>query len=120
MGFHPSPRKLLVSRGALDNQRYISTLVQNAARSGKGPAYIQSRLEQKGLKADSEIVRALYQEASGGSELESARALIEKKYPRAKDDERELKRAFAALIRRGFSDDVVRKALGGRNEWPED
>jgi regulatory protein len=104
----------LKQEGTLDDRRYARAMTRGQAMRDKGPTYILMKLRQKGVRIELGEVRALFGETADLPELEMARRLVERRYPRAASDEKEFRRAFAALLRRGFSSDVARKALFGR------
>ncbi len=99
----------------VNDARYARMLVREQTLRGKGPAVIRQRLKQKGIALDPDLLKELAFEASGQSALEQAVAIVERRYPRYRDDKREAQRAYGALIRRGFSFDVARDALLGRS-----
>jgi regulatory protein len=97
-----------------DDRRYARELTHSQVVREKGPDFILQKLRQKGVRIELDEVREIFARTSDRDELQMARNLVARRYRRAFEDERELRRAYAALIRRGFSDDVARKALLGR------
>ena len=76
----------------------------------KSVRQLAAELRRKGI--DRETVDRLAGE-SGGDETEKARALLRKKhYDPEQADPAERRRAAAFLARRGFSGDVIRRAMG--------
>lgn len=104
----------LAEEKLVDDRRYARAMTRSQAVREKGPSYILQKLRQKGVHIELGEVRELFGETSDRSELELARHLVERRYPRAAQDQKELRRAYAALLRRGFSGEIVRKALFGR------
>lgn len=102
----------LVKERLLDERRLARSMIRSQATRGKGSECIHAKLRQQGVKIELSDVRSLFGEAAGHDELETARQVVAKRYPRALENERELKRAYAALRRRGFASDVARQALG--------
>ncbi len=104
----------------IDDHRYARAVTRTQAIRDKGPGYILSKLRQKGVKIELSEVRTLYGESADHDELEMARRLVERRYPRAcatnieVRDNREIQRAYAALMRRGFSSEIARKVLLAR------
>jgi SOS response regulatory protein OraA/RecX len=103
----------LVDEKLLDDERYVRSVIRNQARLGKGPDYILSRLQQKGVKIERSEVNALLGEITDCNELDRARKILNLRYPKAqeKGNEKEIRRAQAGLLRRGFSADTVRELL---------
>ena len=109
----------LVSEGWLDDHRYARIMVRHQAARGKGPRYISSKLREKGVKLDPERVREIAEELGLSPELETARAIVERRYPAARTgDRKEAGRAFQALLRRGFSSETARKAIFADEDIP--
>jgi SOS response regulatory protein OraA/RecX len=104
----------LLQRKLLDDERYARVVARHQAFRSKGPDFVQMRLRQKGVSLSRQKVQEIFREVlpeSAGSELEMARRVVERKYPRANIDQKEKAKAFAALARRGFSMDVIMKAF---------
>ena len=104
----------LVDRKMIDDERYARVVARHQAFRDKGPSYVLMKLRQKGVQLPLKKVQEIFEETlpeSAGSELEMARKVVERRYPRAHEDRAELRKAYQALLRRGFSRDVVRKCL---------
>ena len=101
----------LVERRWLDDDRFARAVARSQVSRSKGPGAIRMKLMQKGVAMDLSQAKALFSEASVSSELEIAREVVQKKYPRAMEDQKQRQRAFAALIRRGFSAQIAQAAL---------
>ena len=101
----------LVKSGQISDERYSRVITRHQAHRGKGPHYIVAKLREKGVKTDARKVREFYREAAPMDELETARRVVEIRYPRAFEDEAERRRAYQALLRRGFSSDVASRCV---------
>jgi SOS response regulatory protein OraA/RecX len=131
----------LEQRGELCDARFAKALARHHEARGKGPAYIQAKLREKGVDRSVDSIRALLAESPGfgsgaerdlgparnfetGSdealtavenpkdrELRLAVAVVERRYPGFRTEQRERARAWQALLRRGFSLEIVKKAL---------
>ncbi|MBI3542643.1 MAG: regulatory protein RecX [Deltaproteobacteria bacterium] len=103
----------LVADRLLDDDRYARMMVRYQAGRGKGAGYIRMKLKAKGVELSTVQTRALLGQVADKSELTTARELIERKYPDASKDRAAAAKAIQALMRRGFSYDIARKALSG-------
>lgn len=108
----------LIGSERLDDRRYARAVTRHQAFRDKGPSYIQQKLRQKGVKISLPEVRGIFKETlpeSYESELDMARKVLERRYPRAmpgpEQDRDEMRRAYQALIRRGFSSEVAKKCV---------
>jgi regulatory protein len=101
----------LVRSGLIDDRRYARIIARSQASRGKGPRYVQQKLKMKGVKIDVRELQTLLEETSGQDELSRAREIVERRYPQFAEDIKERKRAWDALLRRGFSMETVRKCL---------
>ncbi len=101
----------LIRRKWLDNDRFSRAMARSLVSQSKGPGFIRAKLMQKGVSLDFQKAQNLFTEASDQTELEMARQWVEKKYPRAHEDPKQRQRAYAALIRRGFSPQTAQNAL---------
>ena len=102
----------LVGERMIDDHRYAGVVARAQSNRDQGPGKIMAKLRAKGVRAGLAEARALFNEHSSRDELSLARSILERRYPNAREDLREQRRAYAALIRRGFSGDVARRALG--------
>jgi SOS response regulatory protein OraA/RecX len=110
--------KELTADQRIDDRRYARVIARHQAFRDKGPAYVLSRLRQKGVKLSMKEVQALYEESlpeTRDSELDLAKAVLERRYPHAFESQSETKRAYEGLLRRGFSREVVQKCLFRRS-----
>lgn len=104
--------RVLREEGLVDDLRYARVLVRHHSHRDKGPMHILATLRAKGVTLELRDVRRLLDEVSDRSEDAAARAVIERRYPGALEGDPDQKRkAFQALLRRGFSADAIRRAL---------
>lgn len=91
-----------------DDKSFAAAWTAARARKGMGPYRIAQELRRKGIDAElaDEALASIDEEASLASAVAIARKYI------SRGDEKAKKRAFDALIRRGFSFQVAREALG--------
>ena len=101
----------LIERHWLNDDRFARAVARSQVGRSKGPGSIRMKLMQKGVSMDMSQAKALFSEASEISELQMAREVVQKKYPRAMEDQKQRQRAFSALIRRGFSSQIAQAAL---------
>ncbi|OFZ53732.1 MAG: hypothetical protein A2428_04070 [Bdellovibrionales bacterium RIFOXYC1_FULL_54_43] len=103
----------LRTEGLLDDQRFARSLSTSYISRGKGPAYVLAKLRQKGVPVSSHDLKQLFRELlSEEEELKLARKIVTRKYPEANRNMKMYLRAHQALLRKGFSTDLIRKALG--------
>ncbi|MGM9662238.1 MAG: regulatory protein RecX [Oscillospiraceae bacterium] len=97
----------LTAIGALDDEAYAALLVRHYSASGYGPARCREELRRHGVD------RELWEEALAGapSAEETIARVLRSRWKGRQPDEKELKRASDALLRRGFSWGDVRAAL---------
>jgi SOS response regulatory protein OraA/RecX len=108
----------LEERGLIDPGRYAAAIARSQIARGKGPMAVLAKLRRRGLSADLSGARKLYEAealaaAEGGSgEAEAARKVLAVRYPDLDlKDEKQVQRAYQALLRRGFTPSVVRDLL---------
>ncbi|MGK5090134.1 regulatory protein RecX [Bdellovibrionota bacterium FG-2] len=105
--------KRLVIAKLVDDSRYTRMLIRQEANQGRGAVRIRLKLKQKGVDLAVQEVRNAAEELTGVSELDMAKKLLERKYPEVCGKDRAaLARAYQYLLRRGYSHEVARKALG--------
>ncbi|MEP0765464.1 MAG: RecX family transcriptional regulator [Fimbriimonadia bacterium] len=97
----------LAESGFVNESRDIENLIGDGLRRGYGSLRIRIRLEQAGY-SESAIDRAIQRELSPEKEVATAVAWLTHKF--RSTGKRDLPRAFAALARRGFPEDVARDA----------
>lgn len=100
-----------VERGWLSDQRFAEVLVRSRANRGYGPYYIRRELAAKGID-DLHAEDALEMPEADWCEI--AGGLITRRFPESGGDLQAWEKAARFLQRRGFSGEVVRKALGAR------
>jgi regulatory protein len=101
----------LIADHLVDDDRYARMMIRHQALRGKGPAYIQAKLRDKGIALDNRTIAALQGELTGTSELESAISVVRRHYANAADDKIAAARAYRALLRRGFTGEIARQAI---------
>lgn len=95
--------------GLIDDDDYAQRLARELyERKRYGMLRIRQELRQKGLTLE-QIELAV--ELLPQDPMENIRAVIGKKYPMAYEDEAVRRRAFAALLRLGYRNSDVRRAL---------
>jgi SOS response regulatory protein OraA/RecX len=111
----PETAELVISelkeRGMINDERYARIVTRSQYLRGKGPGYIQNKLRTKGISLNRGKVSEIISDVGDVSELETARRVVESRYPNAKADRKEAQRAYQGLMRRGFSFDIARKAI---------
>jgi|GEM_PF-638724 len=123
----------LVALGMVSDERVARALIRSQLLRGKAGGVVRQYLGLKGVRLSDERWRLLYEEAVSevarsnsalgveqesldrtalrSAERERAQQLLERKYPRHGEDPKVARRAFAALLRRGFSMDVARSLV---------
>jgi len=110
----------LVAEGSLSEARFAGAIAREQFIRDKGPMKVAQRLRSKGVALPMSEVRKLYSEAaSGGSgeadtngERAAIESILERRYPDAKTDPNEKRKAYQALMRRGFSPELISRCLG--------
>ncbi|MGM9619231.1 MAG: regulatory protein RecX [Oscillospiraceae bacterium] len=97
----------LTAIGALDDAAYAALLVRHYSASGYGPARCREELRRHGVD------REFWEEALAGAPdtEETIARVLQSRWKGRQPDEKELKRASDALLRRGFAWGDVRAAL---------
>lgn len=97
----------------LDDSRYARLFTRSLGLQGKGPMHIVSALRKKGIQLSLSQAKTLLQnEIDSWDEVSLAKKIIARRYPEAKNDPKMQNRAFQALLRRGFSPEIIKKCLG--------
>ena len=124
----------LVELGMVSDRRVARALIRAQLMRGKSGQVVRQYLRLKGVQLPDGIWKEFYEEAlhevSGAgfqfdlaaqdpavlreAECSRARALLERKYTRHNEDPKVARRAFAALLRRGFSLDIVKSLVSMR------
>lgn len=100
--------------GLLNDEDYAQRYAQDLARRrGFGERRIRMEMRQKGLLPETIDFAVSFLETDPAAQ---ARELLEKKYPLWQEDERVKRRAYGALVRRGFGSDDIRRAMAD-NEY---
>lgn len=95
----------------INDERFARMLTREQASRGKGPNYIRQKLRNKGVSLNVDQIREISEETTHLTELDAAKAILERRYPRAALDRKEAMRAFQGLLRRGYSFSVTQEAL---------
>lgn len=103
----------LVEEGWINEKRYLHALVRNFSLKAKGPYQISAKLRAAGFQLSLSEIQAILAEVSDKSEVERARIWLERHYPKANEDPVARRRAYQALLRRGFTADVIRECFEG-------
>ena len=103
----------LADAGIVNDRRVAESFVRVASTlKGRGRLRISRELEQRGVD------RAIIRDALAGLPIEdetaSIRRFLERKHLPARLSPAEHRRVFGQLVRRGFSADLIAKALRGR------
>ena len=100
----------MVQKGYLNDRAYAERLIVKAKEKQMSRRATQNRLFEKGIPAN--IITEVMGEANlQESEVERALALLQTKYQSKLSDEAGIRKAFAALQRRGFSYSDIKAAL---------
>lgn len=100
----------MVQKGYLNDRAYAERLIVKAQEKQMSRRATQNRLFEKGIPAN--IITEVMGEANlQESEVERALALLQTKYQSKLSDEVGIRKAFAALQRRGFSYSDIKAAL---------
>jgi regulatory protein len=104
----------LQAKGLLSEQRFVESRVRQRS-AGMGAVRIQRELAQHGLSLPPQALQQLR-----GSELKRAAELCRRRFAGPPADARERARRMRFLAGRGFSGDVIRRALSGAEAMPDD
>jgi len=103
----------LAESGIVNDARVAESFVRVASTlKGRGRLRISRELEQRGI--DRAIVRDALAALPVEDETASIRRFLERKHLPARLTPSEHRRVFGQLVRRGFSADLIAKALRGR------
>ena len=97
----------LLERGLLDDAAYADSVVGSCARKGYGAARIRQELTRRGI--DRDTAEAAMQTFS--PDEAQMLALLEKRLRGDVSDRKEVEKAVAALQRRGFAWNDIKRAL---------
>lgn len=116
-GFMPSAAIQAVERmeelSLIDDTRLAQRLYEYLSESGASKREILYKLQNKGIPSD--IAKQII-EADESSESEKLKKLIKTKYALKLHNEENVKKVFAALIRKGYNYSDVREALKAYSE----
>jgi regulatory protein len=108
--------RALVEEGLVDDVRYARMVARHQTLRGKGPRYVQQKLQAKGVRLKGRELQEMIQEVAPGDPVAQAREIADRRYPGWREDRAIQSRAYQALLRRGFDFEVTRKALDPRSE----
>ena len=116
-GFMPSAAIQAVERmeelSLIDDNRLAQRLYEYLSESGASKREILYKLQNKGIPSD--IAKQII-EADESSESDKLQKLIKTKYASKLQNEENVKKVFAALIRKGYNYSDVREALKAYSE----
>lgn len=101
----------LKADGLLSDERFAESLIRSRTGRGYGPYYIRRELSEKGI--DSGLAEQLLAQAEIDW-VALARGVVSRRHPNAQADESAWGKAIRFLQRRGFSNDLVLRAVGDR------
>lgn len=108
----------LAAAGWQDDARFAASVVRSRAAAGYGPAFVRAELRAHGLGHE---VVAGAMEGFEGDWLEVARALARRRHPGAgQGGAADARKAMELLLRRGFSLEQARAAIGRDGDCPGD
>jgi regulatory protein len=108
----------LTAEGLVNDRRVAESFVRVASGvKGRGRQRIARELEQRGV--DRVVVRDVLAGLPVEDEVASIRKMLARKRLPARLDAAEHRRIFGQLLRRGFSADLIAKALKGRGSEEE-
>ena len=103
----------LADAGVVNDQRVAEAFVRVASTvKGRGRLRISRELEQRGI--DRAIIRDALAALPVDDETASIRRFLDRKHLPARLSPAEHRRVFGQLVRRGFSADMIAKAVRGR------
>ncbi|MEW6056252.1 MAG: regulatory protein RecX [Bdellovibrionota bacterium] len=100
-----------VEKGWINDERYAELLIRSEVRKGKGAHHIQRKLKAKGISLDLAEIKRLSGEEDIETEVTRAQEIVERRYSEVAQDVAARRRAYQALLRRGFSFEVARQAI---------
>jgi regulatory protein len=105
----------LADEGLINDRRVAESFVRVASTlKGRGRLRISRELEQRGI--DRAIIRDALAGLPIADETTAIRRFLDRKPLPARLSPAEHRRVFSQLVRRGFSADLIAKALRGRGE----
>jgi len=101
----------LIRDGYLSDDRFAESLVRSRVAKGYGPYYIRRELAMKGIRQD---LVAQYLDGADIDWQDVATRIVERRHADAFNDADAWVKAARYLQRRGFSGELVVKAVGAR------
>jgi regulatory protein len=100
----------LLGTGLLDDARFARRFAGDKRDLEQwGSTRIAGELSRRGV--DAEQIAAVVAESGRQDELDTARVLLERRWPQAPRDDRERDRAWRLLVRRGYEPELAYEAL---------
>lgn len=104
----------LAGEGVVNDRRVAESVVRVASTvKGRGRLRISRELEQRGI--DRAVIRDALAALPVDDETAAIRRFLDRKHLPARLSPAEHRRVFGQLVRRGFSADLIAKALRGRS-----
>jgi regulatory protein len=101
----------LQREGYLDDARFARQFAEDKRLLDEwGADRIQRRLLTLGVSAA--LVRDVVELRGRGGELEAACALLQRRFPALDEDQRERRRAYGVLVRKGYDHELAWEAIG--------
>jgi regulatory protein len=102
----------LREQGYLDDERFARMFTEDKRDLEQwGSERIRRTLLERGI--DRDLVEATLHQAGPEDELDRARALLSRRFPSARLDQRDRDRALGVLLRKGFDSELALEALAG-------
>jgi regulatory protein len=103
----------LVEEGLINQERYLRAYIRSNASRRRGPLRLLNALKTKGIEISlSRLNQVVREELEDWDEIHTARQLVERRFPEAASDPKIYRRAYQALLRRGFSSEIAKNCLG--------
>ena len=100
----------LLGTGLLDDARFARRFATDKRDLDQwGSTRIAAELDRHGVDADQ--IEAVLTETGRQDELDTARVLLERRWPQAPSDDRERDRAWRLLVRRGYAPELAYEAV---------
>lgn len=106
----------LVEDGWISDERAAQAWIRHYANRGKGAAFVQQKLREKGITQSREEIDEVIRNHTGVDESESILALIQRKYPDLHQGRNQKARALRGLQSRGFGTSAIFLAF---RKWEE-
>ena len=101
----------LLKNDWVSDERFSRMLIRQQVNRSNGPRLIRQKLKAQGIDLSVEQLKEISSEVADKGEVESARAFVERRYPKCWEDKKTAVRASQALLRRGFSYTTIQDVL---------